>query len=184
MYIDEQLVVNKAYYREDCFLKKNPNPLTKKYKEIFKCNGEYLNTDNDARGMYLVAEKYNLLDEDRSYKHFFKKYYGTSDYCNQLLGRLESFTQVPHFIAQSKLSTLDNLEQEFPNVKMSVQEFAKFRPKGNFLLIAKPVIKNRCKFWIPVFDGQFLNNINCHKWAVVDAYQLPDLPKKEEKLAS
>lgn len=171
MYVKDQLVLDRDLDHDALFLKKNPNPLTKKYKEIFKCHGEYLNTDNDSRGMYLVAERYDLLDEDRSYKHFFKRFHTDSRYCEKLMSLIGA-KSTNFAVAGSNVYDIDNKTLEFNNVTMTVEEFTRFHPTGNYLLVCKCIIKNNCTQLIPIFEGQFLNNVNCHKWAVVYAYEL------------
>lgn len=177
MYIKYDLLEDKIDHK-DYFKKACPNPLKKKVNKLLRINGKYLNKDNWPRGLYLVAEKYNLfgkyapLGRDRSYKLFFENWYNDPiGFQNKIL-ELVGAESVDNHICQITMTDANGSCIEYSEPSMTVEEFARLNPKGNFLLITKCKIKNNCKQCIPVFDGRFLNNCNAHYWAVVGCLKL------------
>ena len=180
MYIDEQLIEEKRNHQE-FFKQACPNPLKKKVYKLLRCNGKYLNRDNWERGLYLIAQKYDLfgknklLGTDRSFKTFFENYYrDESNFKNKILNEVEAKLD---YSADCDIILRDRHGEElyFSNPCMTVEEFARLNPQGNYLLVTKCKIKNNCQQCIPVFEGRYLNNCNAHYWAVINAYKLKDL---------
>ena len=180
MYIETELIEDHikhgTYFKPAC-----PNPLKKKVYKLVRTNGKYLNRDNWERGLYLVAEKYNMfgkdkiLGRDRTFKTFFENYYRDPiNFKDKILN--EAGAEYVNYAAHEVIMR-DSKDSEFiyNMTTMTVEEFTRLNPTGNYFLVVKCKIKNRCIQCIPVFDGRFLNNCNAHYWAVLEVYKLKDL---------
>lgn len=171
MYVNENVIDGKEIDKHDEHFTPNcPNPYTKKYRKKFGVCGEYLNKDNWQRGAYILDAKYKKLENDQKLYH---QYFENFD--------IAKFMQ-RYFIPENKLDLesltsklqIGNLDKQiqFDDVYFDVEEFCKYFPQGDYVLETKAIFENACTQIIPVFDGKYQNNINCHKWAVINAYKI------------